>query len=157
MAGMDKNAARAHVVRVVMDRVDTGADSRRQALEEFLAVTVNPAEGVAERMAELVPPLVPELYEQWAGMFADRLLETLPGEQLELVCDGSGDNDASLVLAFLMFLESERMEKQMEADLVEYGQTHAGDGDMGAAVAQWLQARKAELAAPRTPGSKKAQ
>lgn len=144
---LDKDKVRKHVVRVVMDRVDTRDERRRQALEEFLAVTVNPAEGVASRMAELVPPLVPELYEKWASMFADRLLETLPENQLDLVCDGSDDNDASLVLAFLMFLESERMEKQMEADLAEYGRTHSGDDDMGEAVSQWLRARRAEMAA----------
>ncbi len=152
---LDKDAVREHVLKVVMERVDTGEDSRRQALSEFLAVTVNPAEGMAERMAELVPPLVPELYEKWAGMFVDRLLETLPENQLQLVCDGSKDNDASLVLAFLMFLESERMERRMEADLVEYGRDHAGDNDMGDAVAQWLSARKAEMASHGAPRASK--
>jgi type IV secretory pathway VirB6-like protein len=50
-------------------------------------------------------------------MFAARMFETVPREQIETLCDGSEDNDAALSLAFIMFLESARMERQIAEDL----------------------------------------
>jgi len=54
-------------------------------------------------------------------MFADRLLETVPLTQLAPLCDGSAANAAALTLAYVMFLESARMEQQIDADLAALG------------------------------------
>jgi hypothetical protein len=100
----------------------------------------------------MVPPLMPALYRRWIGMFVERLLETTPQEQLAVLCDGSRENDAALALVFVMFLESERMEKQMSEDLQalgsQPGQGPAGgmDAQMADLAASYLRARVAKLA-----------
>ena len=50
--------------------------------------------------------------------------------QITLLSDGSEDNEAALALAYVMFLESARMERQMAEDLAAWGA-----GIDGAAVA----------------------
>ncbi|MFZ5813490.1 MAG: hypothetical protein ACOY4F_15755 [Thermodesulfobacteriota bacterium] len=115
-----------------MSQVSTTPQRRREALREFLGVTRPDLGGEAAiALAESIPPLVPELHEKWADMFAARLLETVPADQVALLCDGSPENAASLTLAYLMFLESERMEKQVAADIEAYRREHpelAGKG-----------------------------
>lgn len=93
-------------------------DHRREAVQEFLSVSRPDLSPQAlQCLAESVPPLLPDLHRKWIGMFVDRLFETVPENQIALLCDGSEDNNAALALAYIMFLESERMEKQMAADL----------------------------------------
>jgi len=45
-----------------------------------------------------------------------------------------------------MFLESARMEKQVQQDLEAYGLAHSGDTDQGGAVAGFLRSRVLALA-----------
>ncbi len=116
---------RARIRSIVMSRVSTTPQRRREALREFLGVTRPDLDGeAAMALAESIPPLVPELHEKWADMFAARLLETVPTDQVALLCDGSPENAASLTLAYLMFLESERMEKQVAVDIEAYRAEH---------------------------------
>jgi hypothetical protein len=104
-----------------MSRASTDPQRRSEALREFLGVTRPDLDGEAARaLAGNIPPLPPELHEKWADMFAARLLETVPADQVALLCDGSPENAASLTLAYLMFLESERMERQVAADIEAY-------------------------------------
>ncbi len=115
------DARRALIRSIVTARASTDPQRRSEALREFLGVTRPDLDGgTAMALAGNVPPLPPELHEKWADMFATRLLETVPADQVALLCDGSPENAASLTLAYLMFLESERMEKQVAADIEAY-------------------------------------
>jgi hypothetical protein len=115
------NILREHLFTVIMDRVSTESGRRTEALQEFFSVTGTVADSRAERVAELVPPLLPELYAKWVNLFLDRLFETVPEEQIALLGDGSQENNAAAALAYIMFLESERMERQIAEDLAAYG------------------------------------
>lgn len=126
---------------LLLARVTENDARRREGLHEFLAVTCpDIQDGSAARLAELVPPLLPELYAKWIGMFANRLLETVPREQIEELCVGTPESTASLLLVFLMYLESATMEKQIAEDLKAYGMDHSTDDDGGNVVANYIRA-----------------
>jgi len=147
---------RAHIFLVILDRFSGSAERRQEALTEYFLVTMpNISEDAARRLAELIPDLMPELYSKWIGQFAERLFETVPDEQLQHLCDGSVENNAALGLVFLMFMESERMEKETEDDLREYARRHSGADDMGDLVAEYLRGKVAALR--REVGGEKAQ
>ena len=131
---------RAHVFLTVLEKFSSTAERRREALEEYFMVTM-PTSDAAAHLAQLIPDLMPELYRKWIDLFVDRLFETIPDEQLQHLCDGTVENNASLGLVFLMFMESERMEKQVEEDLREYGLKHSQDEDMGNLVADYLRGK----------------
>lgn len=145
MAMSDKDF-RDHFVGVILGRLDSGADSRQEALREYFGVRLP---GVSEQekdcLALSIPALIPALYRRWAGMCAARMIETVPADQREHLCDGSAANGAALTLIFLMFLESERMEKQMVEDLAAYGQAQGGVADLGNLAADFIRARMAKL------------
>lgn len=63
-----------------------------------------------------------------------------------VLAEDTPDNEAAVVLAYLMFLESARMEKQVQEDLEAYGLAHSGDTDQGGLVAGFLRSRILELA-----------
>lgn len=139
---------RAHIFLVILDKFSGDRERRQEALIEYFLVTMpNISEDAAKRLAELIPDLMPELYSKWIGQFADRLFETVPDEQLQHLCDGSVENNAALGLVFLMFMESERMEKETEEDLREYARRHSGSDDMGDLVAAYLRGKVEALRA----------
>lgn len=139
---------RAHIFLVILDRFSSADERRQEALQEYFLVTMpNVSDEAAGRLATLIPTLMPELYSKWIDMFVERLFETVPAEQIEHLCDGSDTNNASLGLVFLMFMESERMEKQTEEDLREYARKHSGANDMGDLVAEYLRGKVAALRA----------
>lgn len=144
----DPAALRASLLNMLRRRVQAQDEGRRrEALVEYLAVTgTAPDKGHAAALAGLVPPVLPDLYEEWIGLFLDRLFETVPQEQVAVLAEDTQDNEAAVVLAYLMFLESERMEKQVQQDLEAYGLAHSGDTDQGGAVAGFLRSRILELA-----------
>ncbi len=119
---MTADAARAHITELLLRRTTQDEARRQEALREYLDVTQAATDAsAAEALAGMIPALMPQLYAKWIGMFADRLLETVPLTQLEPLCDGSAANAAALTLAYVMFLESARMEKQIDADLAALG------------------------------------
>lgn len=137
---------RAHIYLVILDRFSNSEERRREALVEYFLVTMpNISEEAAERLAGLIPDVMPELYAKWIGEFSDRLLATVPDDQLQHLCDNSAGNNAALGLVFLMFMESGRMEKQAEDDLRSYARRHSGADDMGDLVAQYLRSKVAAL------------
>ncbi|MGE4292566.1 MAG: hypothetical protein AB7E32_10185 [Desulfovibrio sp.] len=144
----DTTHLREHLYGVVMERVDRDAARRKEALTEYLLVTGSAAEGAAEQVAELVPPVLPELYAKWVNMFLDRLFETVPQEQIEILADGSEQNNAAAVMAYLMFLESERMEKQVAEDLARCGLDAGGQASNGAGgiSADFIRSRMTDIA-----------
>jgi hypothetical protein len=137
---------REHIVRTILTQVSRDDARRKEALGEFFALTLPDLDpSKTERLAALIPPLLPALYTKWGNMFVDRLLETVDRPQLDELADGSAGNDAAITLTFVMFLESERMERQMAEDLQAYGHEHAADAEMDTAVAGYLQATLARL------------
>ncbi len=133
---------RAHIYLVILDKFSNSAERRREALAEYFLVTMpNISQDAAERLATLIPDLMPELYSKWIGEFCERLFETIPDEQIQHLCDGTTENNAAMGLVFLMFMESERMEKQVEEDLRSYALKHSGSDDMGDLVAAYLRGK----------------
>jgi hypothetical protein len=65
---------------------------------------------------------------------------------VELLCDGTDDNNAALVLAYIMFLESARMEKQIDEDLRQHGMGVSGADDLGDLAASYIRAQMARVA-----------
>lgn len=142
----DQDALKKRIAELVIEQVDRDEKRRGEAVSDYLALTAGVDPDKARQVAGLVPPVQKSLYARWIQMFADRLLETVPLEQVEHLADGTEDNKAALVLVFLMFLESERMERQIEEDLAEYGQEHSHDPDMGQAAAAYIRASMARFA-----------
>ncbi|MDO9582332.1 MAG: hypothetical protein Q7J24_04360 [Desulfomicrobium sp.] len=133
---------RAHIFLVILDKFSGSSERRQEALTEYFLVTMpNVPEDAAKRLAELIPDLMPDLYSKWIDEFSEKLFETVPDEQLQHLCDGSVENNAALGLVFLMFMESERMEKQTEEDLRRYAREHSGSDDMGDLVAAYLRGK----------------
>ncbi|SKA68228.1 hypothetical protein [Desulfobaculum bizertense] len=144
--GMDMQEMRKHITETVRERVSRNDADRKEALAEFFGVTMTGAdERAADKLSEIIPPLLPQLYDKWIGMFVERLFETVPVKQLEMLCDGTDDNNATLILIYLMFLESERMEKQIDEDLRSYGLAHSGDADLGDVAASYIRAKMTQL------------
>lgn len=138
---------RAHIFLVILDKFSSSTEQRQEALREYFLVTMpNISDDAADRLASLIPTLMPDLYKKWIDLFVTRLFETISDEQLQHLCDGSVENNAALGLVFLMFMESERMEQQTEADLRQYALEHSGDADMGDLVAAYLRGKVAALA-----------
>lgn len=137
--------ARAHLVASVLRHLSRDAERRTEALEEFLTVTMPDMDERGTRaLSSMVPQLPEALYGKWASMFVDRLQETVPPEHVAALCDGSEENDATIALVYVMFMESEKMEKQVAADLHALGIAQAGeDGkdDAGALLGAYLRAR----------------
>lgn len=129
-----------------MNRIEEQNDGKRQeALAEFMAVT-GTAGNATQKVAELIPPIMHDLYEKWVTLFIDRLMETLDLRNIELLCDGSEDNNAALVLAYIMFLESARMEKQIDEDLKEHGMKSSGSNDLGDLAASYIRTQMTRIA-----------
>jgi hypothetical protein len=135
-----------HIFSVILAKVEEQDESRRaEALAEFMSIT-GTAGSAPETVAELIPPLMHDLYEKWITMFIDRLLETVDAANVELLCDGTDDNNAALVLAYIMFLESARMEKQIDEDLRQHGMGVSGADDLGDLAASYIRAQMARVA-----------
>ena len=92
---------RAFAHRAVRRRLAADDAGRAHALREYMAVSMpNVAEDEAVRLADMVPPLLGELYARWTDMFVDRLLETVPREALDALCSGREEDEAALALAY---------------------------------------------------------
>ena len=100
----DTAALRARAKAALLARAALVDDAgRTEALTAFVGLA-RPDLGpdAAQVIAEKTPRLLPELTEKWIGLFVDRLFETVPVRQLEILCDGSEDNEAALALAYVM-------------------------------------------------------
>ncbi len=136
----------AHIRQTILDHVSESDERRAEAIREFFSVTM-PGMDVkaAGLIAQNAPPLLPVLYEKWIFMFAKRLFETAPLEQIQTLCDGSEDNNAAIALSYIMFLESERMEKQIEQDLAATDLGGGVDEEGAAAMAEYIRSRMARI------------
>lgn len=66
-----------------MERVSQeSAERRAEALREYLTVTrATTTKGEAEKLAGMIPPVMPALYRKWIRMFIARLSETRAQKQ----------------------------------------------------------------------------
>jgi len=136
---MDAGAIFTRIREVIMNKVSMDADRRSEALYEYFGVSLPGMDREAARiLADNAPPLLPALYEKWTFMFFKRLMETVPSEQLELLCDGQEESDGAIALAYLMFMESERMEKQVAEDLKECGLSRDADPQSAAVMGEFI-------------------
>ncbi|CCO23548.1 hypothetical protein [Maridesulfovibrio hydrothermalis] len=120
---MKEAKIRTYIHKIIMNKCLGDEDARQDALGEFIALTMpNIDEGTVKNIKSMIPPIA-DLYEKWATMFIDRLLETVPRNQIEELCSGTAENDSALVLIYIMFMESERMEKQVEEDISSFAPT----------------------------------
>lgn len=143
---MDPKQIREHIFSVIINKVEEQDEAkRREALSEFMAVT-GTAGNTPDQVADMIPPIMHELYAKWITQFIDRLLETVPTENIELLCDGCDDNNAALVLAYIMFLESARMEEQIPKDLHEHGLKTSGNEDLGDLAANYIRTQMTKIA-----------
>ncbi len=111
-----------HIVATVLERFDRASPSRQDALQEFMSVTLPSIDNrAAQQLSGMVPTIPDAIYEKWATMFAQRMQETVPQAQLLLLCDGTQENNATLCLVYLMFMESARMEQEIAQDLYALG------------------------------------
>ncbi len=135
----DAGALFTQIRKAIMDKISQDAGRRREALLEYFKVSLPGMDhDAAEILAGNAPPLLPALYEKWIFMFFKRLMETVPAGQLELLCDGQAESDAAIVLAYLMFLESERMEKQVAEDLRNCGLSPSADPQSVAVMGEFI-------------------
>ncbi|MDL2307074.1 hypothetical protein LJC48_03480 [Desulfovibrio sp. OttesenSCG-928-C06] len=119
-----------HITPLILRRLDADHNRRGEALHDFLAISLpGMDESSIDTVAAMVPELPESMYRKWIGMFVDRLIETIPQNQLDELCNGSEDNNATLALVYLMFMESARMEKQVAEDLAALGNTGASKDD----------------------------
>ncbi|WP_147820922.1 hypothetical protein [Salidesulfovibrio onnuriiensis] len=145
---MSEQIYREHIRSTILAKVEEQDEARRkEALVEFMSVTgTAPSEELTDKVAEMIPPIMHELYEKWIALFIDRLFETAPHDAICLLCDGTEQNSAALLLAYIMFLESARMEKQIQQDLNQYGMHMTGSDEMGDLASSYIRARLAKIA-----------
>lgn len=142
-------------MQTVLNRLDLDPARRAEALRDFLLLSLPDMDDAAIRAVASKVPLLPRsLYEKWISLFIDRLFETIPQDQLEDLCDGSENNNATLGMVYLLFMESARMEKQVVADLAELGLNGGANSGLGDeagaeadALALYLKARLAQKSA----------
>jgi hypothetical protein len=108
----------AFITARIMSRLSLPGERRNEALREVLKLTVsNPDAQRLENMIAMAPEIPLPLYAKWVGLFAGRLLETVNREQLQDLCANSEESNATLLLLYSMFMESERMERLAAEDL----------------------------------------
>lgn len=130
------------IVASILNRFAAATEQREEALSDVLGLTVPGIDETdAQKLAALVPQLPVDMYARWAALFADRLLETVPAAQVEELCLGTEESEATLALVYVMFMESERMEKTVAEDLKELGLRLSGTDEDAALLGAWLRSR----------------
>lgn len=143
---MDMQTLRTHLARVILTRLSDTQGRRQEALGEFMGVTLPSVdEKAADKVASLVPEIPKAIYEKWVSMFVDRLFETVPLEQLAELCNDTEENNATISLVYVMFMESQRMEQQVAQDLAQLGMELAQQDDVGNTLADYLRAKLANM------------
>lgn len=141
---MEESKIREYIHKIIMNKCTEDEEARQDALGEFIAMTMpNIDEGAVRNIKSMIPP-ISDLYERWTTMFIDRLLETVPRNQVEELCSGTAENDSALVLVYIMFMESERMEKQISDDISAYAPTQ--NDEAGNMASEYIRSKLAIIA-----------
>lgn len=146
---MPESTQKEQLKTILLNRVSADTERRAEAIYEFLSVTAPGIEaGVAARVAELMPPLLTDLYARWTEEFLETLYKTVPERQITEFLSSGEEGEATLVLVYLMFMESERMEQQVPEDIQRAVCEHAAAQKDEAAdvLAVYLRAKLAVLA-----------
>lgn len=132
---MTEAQQRTFIADRILSRIAGKGERRDEALRAAIALAIpNLDDSSTAGIAAAIPELPASLYQKWVSMFVDRLLETVPSAQIEELCLGTPESDASLLLVYVMFMESARMEAVVAEDLKALGKAE------GSAAAQaWLQ------------------
>ncbi|WP_027178934.1 hypothetical protein [Maridesulfovibrio bastinii] len=152
---MQEKQIREYIHSIVMEKCTHSEEARKDALKEFIAMTMpNLDENAINTVKDMIPPIT-ALYDKWANMFIDRLLETIPEEQIQELCNGTPDNKSALILVYIMFMESERMEKQIAEDISEYASTQ--NDEAGNLASEYIRAKLMQIAENQKAADKKLQ
>lgn len=123
---MSTTNQKEYIQTIIVGRLSTDAEKRHEALREIIALShQDMTEKSIADLAAAIPELPMELYEKWAGLFADKILDTVEPNHIAELCKPTEDNQSTLVLLFAMFMESERMEHQKTLDIAEYNQKNS--------------------------------
>jgi hypothetical protein len=115
---MAEDSLRPFIIARILSRIAGAGERRTTALRDVLGIAAPHLDRDAiEEIAPLVPELPHSLYEKWAGLFADSLLERIPRDRIEALCLNTEESNATLLLTYSMFMESERMEKIVADDI----------------------------------------
>ena len=113
---MQKKEYVSYIEKTILSYINQQNSEKRQgALEDFLEVTsmITDKES-AKEVANMVPALPEKLYIKWIGLFAESLFEKIDMQTLTELCSGTKENISALILIYMMFLESSRMETLKE-------------------------------------------
>ncbi len=115
---MTEKEMRAFIIARICSRITGAGERRDEALRAVLGIASPGLNDEAlARLVEQTAQIPPALYERWAGMFAERLLATVPHAQIQELCRNTPESNASLQLLYSMFMESARMETVIGEDL----------------------------------------
>ena len=79
---MNRKQIREHIFAIIISKVEEqDAAKRQEALVEFMSVT-GTAGNASDKIAELIPPIMHDLYEKWIVMFIDKLMETVDSQNI---------------------------------------------------------------------------
>ena len=139
---MNTQTMREYIQNAILEKFSQKTEKRTEALKEVLALALRDIDEPAlDNFAKLVPEIPANIYQKWAEMFCDRLVKTVQKEQLAELCKESEENRATLALVYIMFMESERMEKVIAEDLKSLGITLSKPDDGATLLGAWLKAR----------------
>ncbi|SMF15325.1 hypothetical protein [Desulfovibrio gilichinskyi] len=147
---MEEAKIREYIHAVIMKKCTHDESARQNAIGEFITMTMPNIDERSVNNIKSMIPTIAELYEKWAVMFIDRLLETVPKNQIEELCSGTPENDSALVLVYIMFMESERMEKQIAEDISAYAPTQKDE--QGNIAGEYIRAKLSQIAAEQEQG-----
>lgn len=109
---------RQFIAERILARISGKGERRDEALRAVLDITMpNLDDKAVAGIAAAIPELPVSLYQKWIDLFVDRLQETAHPLQLKDMCSGTPESDAALLLVYIMFMESARMEQVVSEDL----------------------------------------
>ena len=115
---MSDENIRTFVTARILSRISGAGARRDEALRAVLGIASPGLDDAAlDRLVAEAPEIPVKLYEKWIDLFLDRLIETIPREQMDDLCRNTPESNASLLLVYSMFMESEKMEKIVADDL----------------------------------------
>ena len=133
---------RRFIMDAILARYSTVAGDRTESLADVLGVLLPREDKETVRQAANMAPALPvSIYRRWTGLFVDRVLETVPHDQVADLCRGTKESNATLALVYVMFMESDRMEKIVSEDLKNLGFASREEGEAASLVGAWLRFR----------------
>ena len=131
---MSEAQQRQFIAERILSRIAGKGERRDEALRAVIDLAIpNLEDKDIAGIAAAIPELPLSLYRKWVDMFVDRLLETVCPQQIEELCRGTPESDASLLLVYVMFMESARMERVVAQDLKALDEKNVPD-----AAGTWL-------------------